>query len=166
MLPSEVRRKPKNASFDSREPTSPKVSCMGQVRFSNKKKRTKPIKPVISLPGNTVQVSCPKDEVKMKKPPEINIIKGPKEGGKSDVFYDDTMVSNQAVPSLGKIKRFSSARGALSNFDWRIHDAVVVPDCQDGRLNVEKDSKGNKFTERDFLHRIPAFSSYKYMSHT
>ena len=132
MLPSEVRRKPKNASFDLREPTSPKVSCMGQVRFSNKKKRTKPIKRVISLPTQlaTVQVSCPKDEVKMKKPPEI--IKGPKEGGKVDVFNDDTVVSKQAVPSLGKIKRFSSARGALSNFDWRIHDAVVVPDCQDG----------------------------------
>ena len=54
----------------------------------------------------------------MKKPPEI--IKGPKEGGKVDVFNDDTVVSKQAVPSLGKIKRFSSARGALSNFDWRI----------------------------------------------
>ena len=92
---------------------------MGQVRFSNKKKRTKPIKRVISLPTQlaTVQVSCPKDEVKMKKPPEI--IKGPK-GGKVDVFNDDTMVSKQAVTYLGKIKRFSSARGALSNFDWRI----------------------------------------------
>ena len=90
------------------------------ARFSNKKNRTKPIKRVISLPTQlaTVQVSCPKDEVKMKKPPEI--IKGPKEGGKVDVFNDDTVVSKQAVPSLGKIKRFSSARGALSNFDWRI----------------------------------------------
>ena len=106
MLPSEVRRKPKNASFDSREPTSPKVSCMGQVRFSNKKKRTKrskPIKRVISLPTQlaTVQVSCPKDEVKIKKPPDI--IKGPKEERKSDVFYDDIMVSKQAVPSLCRI---------------------------------------------------------------
>ena len=41
------------------------------------------------------------------------------------------------------------------------NDAVVVPDCQDGCLDEEKDSKGNKFTERDFLHRIPAFSTYK-----
>ena len=78
----------------------------------------------------TVQISCPKDEVKKKKPPEI--IKGPKEGGKSDVFYDDTMVSKQAVHSLGLTKRFSSARGALSHFDWGTHGAVVVPDCQDG----------------------------------
>ena len=133
IIPDEARRKSsKNGGFETQEPTSPKVSCMGQVRFSNKKRRTKPIKRVISLPTQlaTVQVSCPKDEVKIKKPPEIT--KGPKEGRKSDIFYDDTMVTKKAVPSLGKIKRFSSARGALSNFDWRIHDAVVVPDCQDG----------------------------------
>ena len=72
-----------------------------------------------------MQVSCPK-VVKKNKPQEIvKVFKGPKQGEKKF----KTIVPEQ-VPSLGHIKRFSSGRGALSNFDWMAHSAVVVPDCQ------------------------------------
>lgn len=138
IIPPEVRRKPKTASFDSREPTSPKVSCMGHVKNTKKIKR-KPKRVSVSLPPPpqaTVRVSCPK-EVEEKKAQEIVKIgfKGPKQGGRmADVFfYHEKQTVPDQAPSLGKIKRFSSARaGALSNFDWRTSDAVVVPDSQHG----------------------------------
>ncbi|GMY11156.1 hypothetical protein FCV25MIE_06395 [Fagus crenata] len=124
MIPLEVRRKHKTASFDTREPTSPKVSCMGRV--NNKKKKSKAKR--VSLPAPqeaSMQVSCP-EVVKKNKPQEIlKVFKGPKQGEKKF----KTIVPDQ-VPSLGHIKRFSSGRGALSNFDWMTQGAVVVPDCQ------------------------------------
>ena len=138
IIPPEVRRKPKTASFDAREPTSPKVSCMGHVKNTKKIKR-KPKRVSVSLPPPppqaTVGVSCPKEVEEKKAQETVKIgFKGPKQGGMADVFFylEEQTVQEQA-PSLGQIKRFSSARaGALSNFDWRTSDVVVVPNCQHG----------------------------------
>ncbi|XP_059440598.1 uncharacterized protein LOC132173052 [Corylus avellana] len=112
IIPPEVQRKPKTASFDAREPTSPKVSCMGHVKNTKKIKR-KPKRVSVSLPPPTqatMRVSC--------------------RGRMANVFfYHEKQTVPDQAPSLGQIKRFSSARaGALSNFDWRTSDAVVVLD--------------------------------------
>lgn len=142
IIPTEVRRKKKTASFDTREPTSPKVSCMGHVK-STKKIKIKPKRVSVSLPPPkpqaTLRVSCPKEveEKKAKEIVKINGFKGPKQGhGMPDVFFHHEKKKQtvpEPVPSLGQIKRFSSARaGALSDFDWRTSGAVAVPDCQHG----------------------------------
>ncbi|KAF5454620.1 hypothetical protein F2P56_024270 [Juglans regia] len=148
IIPPEVRRKKKNGSFDAREPTSPKVSCMGHVKkttSSNPKRR------VSSLPPQPQaltmrNVSCtPNKEGKIKKMikqqevVKIDCFVGRKRGGKPDGTScpEKPRVPEQVVqaprPSLGQIKRFSSARRALSSFDWRnIQGAAVVPaDCKE-----------------------------------
>ncbi|EXC35291.1 hypothetical protein L484_026613 [Morus notabilis] len=108
IIPSEARRKPKyGSSFDTREPTSPKVSCLGQI--TNKKKpKPKPKK-----------VGCSVQEVKVVK-------KRHKKGVKENMIIDDgpnskdkadgSNVGILVVPSLGEMKRFTSARGVLSEF--------------------------------------------------
>ncbi|XP_041018895.1 uncharacterized protein At1g76070-like [Juglans microcarpa x Juglans regia] len=146
IIPPEVRRKKKNGSFDAREPTSPKVSCMGHVKkttSSNPKRRVSSLPP---LPQATMRdVSCPNKEVKIKKMikqqevVKIDCFVGRKRGGKPDgsSCYEKPRVPEQVLqaprPSLGQIKRFSSARGALSSFDWRnIQGAALVPsDCKE-----------------------------------
>lgn len=136
----EVRRRPKNGSFDAREPTSPKVSCMGQVR--NTKKAGKP---KLALPPlqSTMQVSFPTEAKEQQKQGIIEIFKVPKQGGKVNGFCDKPTIPER-LPCLGQMKQFSSARGALANFDWRAHAVVVVPDCQDGCLYEEKDGMGGE----------------------
>lgn len=129
IIPPEIRRKPKTASFDAREPTSPKVSCIGHVKSTKKiKRKPQPKRVSVSLPPPpqaTVRVSCPKEvEENKAAPPEIVKIgfKGPKQGEMPAVFFcheKQTVLLPERVPSLGQIKQFSSARGALSNFDWR-----------------------------------------------
>ncbi|KAE8010686.1 hypothetical protein FH972_007032 [Carpinus fangiana] len=139
IIPPEVRRKPKTVSFDAREPTSPKVSCIGHVKNTKKIKR-KHKRVSVSLPPPSqavVGVSCPKKVGEKKAQGTVKIgFKGPKQGGMgmADVFfYPEKQTVQEQAPSLGQIKRFSSARaGALSNFDWRTSDAVVVPNCQHG----------------------------------
>ncbi|KAJ4971935.1 hypothetical protein NE237_005034 [Protea cynaroides] len=41
IIPVEARRKSRNGSFDGAEPTSPKVSCMGQIIQKHKKLKDK-----------------------------------------------------------------------------------------------------------------------------
>lgn len=90
ILPPEARRKKKNGSFDAREPTSPKVSCMGHVKKttpSNPKRRVSSPPP---QPQPTMRdVSCPSKEVKIKKIKKQEVVKidyfvGRKRGGKPD----------------------------------------------------------------------------------
>ncbi|KAF3440356.1 hypothetical protein FNV43_RR18640 [Rhamnella rubrinervis] len=108
IIPAEARRKPKNGSFDAKEPTSPKVSCFGQINC-NKKRQKK-------SDNRAKQVSCGKG---VKKLPLRMVKNVPQKGGKHDGFMDKPTASDQGVvPSLGQMKRFVSGCGALSDFDW------------------------------------------------
>uniref|UniRef100_A0A5B7BNF0 Uncharacterized protein n=1 Tax=Davidia involucrata TaxID=16924 RepID=A0A5B7BNF0_DAVIN len=71
IIPAEARRKPKNSSFEAQEPTSPKVSCMGQIKRKMKIKKTKQI--VVLLPKDFKPVSSPSEA--KKKPSILNSIR-------------------------------------------------------------------------------------------
>ncbi|KAJ0039669.1 hypothetical protein Pint_28584 [Pistacia integerrima] len=105
MIPKEMRRKPKTESFVAQEPTSPKVSCMGQVKNKKKKNMSKTQPVVVSQ--ESPRIPSPKE---MKKKPFANrkSFNGTKQS--------DKVV--ERVPSLGQMKQFSSSRGMLNNFDW------------------------------------------------
>ena len=77
LIPKEARRKSKSGSFDVREPASPKVSCMGQIKSKKKKKET------VSKPKLASQ-EFP-EEVKRKPLVMLKVLKGTKRGHKSDV---------------------------------------------------------------------------------
>ncbi|KAJ7944103.1 Syringolide-induced protein 14-1-1 [Quillaja saponaria] len=112
IIPSEARRRPEGSSFDAREPTSPKVSCIGQVKHKKKKKMKKKKK---ASKHNRVELEQPatesvqNDEQKKKK--QFTVLEDQKK----------LPLPDQRIPSLGKLMRFSSGRaGALSNFDFTV----------------------------------------------
>ncbi|OVA15970.1 hypothetical protein BVC80_1823g25 [Macleaya cordata] len=137
MIPAEARRKSKNGSFDSQEPTSPKVSCMGQIKHKKKvckskcvlpttkkdqyqdqktKKTTttKPPKPNKVLKPSSSSVGVPKEDRKLIN---ANNNWGAKNYKPSSVSDDHKLAS-----SLDQMKRFASGRDTLANFDWKAHD--------------------------------------------
>ncbi|KAI6671551.1 hypothetical protein NL676_006436 [Syzygium grande] len=134
IIPKDARRRLKNGSFDAREPGSPIVSCIGQVK--NKKKKTR-------LSRLSRQDLPPTGETRWdeKRPKEVKknshtstkfqLFKVAKRGQKSDVADNSKPSGLEKLPSLANVKKFASGRGALTNFDWRDHGAAVVPDCSD-----------------------------------
>ncbi|XP_022774022.1 uncharacterized protein At1g76070-like [Durio zibethinus] len=117
LIPKEAPRKSKTGSFDAWEPASPKVSCMGQIKRKKEKKETVRLsKPKLASQAFT-------DEVKRKPLVFVmhKVLKGTKRDHKSDVSKAKVA---ERVPSLGQMKQFSSARGTLSDFDWRAYDAA------------------------------------------
>lgn len=112
MVPVEARCKEKNGcGFDAQEPTSPKVSCIGQVK--NKKAcRPKPSSPP------RVQERKPAFIIrKMFRRRKVT------PGRRTDAAAEESSDGRPAVavraPSLGQMRRFASGRETLRNFDWR-----------------------------------------------
>ncbi|XVE82423.1 hypothetical protein DITRI_Ditri16bG0003600 [Diplodiscus trichospermus] len=142
LIPKEAPRKSKNGSFDAREPTSPKVSCMGQIKCKKKKIQTVAGKPKLASPPPPPQTFP--EEVKIRKRSMmLKVLKGTKLGHKSDVPNAEAEVAER-VPSLGQMKHFSRARGTLSDFDWRTYDAGGGTGCVSNPLYEEKRVKSGK----------------------
>ncbi|CAI9755816.1 unnamed protein product [Fraxinus pennsylvanica] len=115
MIPAEARRRSKNSNFETQEPTSPKVSCMGQIK--HKKKLSKKH---LSLPKGFKPALAPPPAPQLKKnPSRIRNIFKPAAGRKSDasVDYNKPPLPNRA-PSLSQMKGFASSRDTFANFDW------------------------------------------------
>ncbi|KAJ1403896.1 hypothetical protein SESBI_27020 [Sesbania bispinosa] len=110
IIPKEARRKHKGGSFSAREPTSPKVSCMGQVQCK-KKRKTQKRKRVQQPPTkNNDSVRGPENKVLLW------ISKGSEEEGRKQVLEEKESATVKA-PSLGTMKKFASGRGTLYDFD-------------------------------------------------
>ncbi|XP_039003735.1 uncharacterized protein At1g76070-like [Hibiscus syriacus] len=134
LFPKEAPRKSKNGSFDAREPASPKVSCMGQIKSKKKKKKQGATQSKVA--------SASQEEVEGKR----GLIKGTKRGDKASVSDSQAKIAEATkVPSLGKMKQFSSARGTLSDFDWRACDAA--PGSVTNPLYEEKEGRREKVDE-------------------
>lgn len=143
MIPDEARRKPKKGSYDEQaqeeEPTSPKISCMGQIKHKSKKNKNLEKKNV-----NNKRVSTPVKESKPVtwSPREVkkhasaikrifsgSITKGRKSNASSvdhdhDFDHFKSTLPDKA-PSLSQMKRFASGREPFANFDWAA--AQVAP---------------------------------------
>ncbi|OMO83438.1 hypothetical protein COLO4_22498 [Corchorus olitorius] len=121
LIPKEAPRKSKNGSFDAREPNSPKVSCMGQIKSKKKKKETVSKSRLASPPPQALVVEVKRKPLWLM----LKALKGTKGGRESHVSYAEAPVAER-VPSLCQMKQFSSARGTLSDFDWRACDEGCV----------------------------------------
>ncbi|KAJ6405972.1 hypothetical protein OIU84_013856 [Salix udensis] len=108
--PVEVRRQPKNERFETQEePTSPKISCMGQIK--HKKKMNKATYKRVSVPQEAKPAS------QTQRQPAIP----------------------DRAPSLSHMKRFASGRDTLASFDWTAHQiAPVEPDGRDCYSDEER----------------------------
>ncbi|MBA0591987.1 uncharacterized protein At1g76070 [Gossypium raimondii] len=138
LIPKGAPRKSRNGSFDAREPASPKVSCIGQIKRNKKKKQAASKS---KLPSPPPQVTCA-EQVKGKQASKVT-----KHGHK--------IAEGARVPSLGQTKQFSSPRGTLSDFDWETCDQaagfVTNPLYEEkvvANVNGVKESRNTKLWSR------------------
>ncbi|XP_077231292.1 uncharacterized protein At1g76070-like [Tasmannia lanceolata] len=136
IIPVEARRKTRNGSFDTQEPTSPKVSCIGQIK--HKKRICK------------AKFPSPKQEKVKKEKPKLS----PKfsssfariflAGRRSDVKAEKVDLPARD-PTLSQLKQFSSGRSAFADFDWRA----------DGGRNYFSDEERDQSDEEEEEDFIP-----------
>ncbi|XP_010266059.1 PREDICTED: uncharacterized protein At1g76070-like [Nelumbo nucifera] len=140
IIPVEARTKSNSGRFDAQEPTSPKVSCIGQIKLKKKKKkipRSKSKRVAPPPPQGSSSTSSSPPEVKKKPSSAIrNIFRGVRTGKKAIVSVMKPPVADK-TPSLSQMKRFSSGRNAFANFDWRDHVLSNHPDKQKDESDEE-----------------------------
>ncbi|BAT99933.1 hypothetical protein VIGAN_10147700 [Vigna angularis var. angularis] len=115
IIPREARRKRRGESFSTKEPTSPKVSCMGQVQGKKKRKARKQ-KKAQTQKDSTKTV----DSVGELKKIVLRIRKGSDERQKHKVLEEKRV----EAPSLNTMKKFASGRGSLYDFDVTIAESL------------------------------------------
>ncbi|CAH8386253.1 unnamed protein product [Eruca vesicaria subsp. sativa] len=125
-----VRRNKSDAVWD--EPTSPKVSCIGQIKRVKSKRSSSPKKnrnmiPKIPKTSSSSTKEDQKGRVSMIKR-LFSFSSSASEGKASRKSHTTTavnehpvtVVSSAAVPSLGQMKKFASSREGLGGFDWAV----------------------------------------------
>ncbi|XVE69670.1 hypothetical protein DITRI_Ditri10aG0009600 [Diplodiscus trichospermus] len=134
IIPDEARRKSKSEAFDqTQEPTSPKVSCMGQIKHKKCIKKAKHVSPPQGL----------KPASKLRR-----IFSMAKPARKSDASRNRKELPDRA-PSLGQIKRFASGRDAFANFDWMAQIAPMEADHRD--YYSDEDKRDSDFEEEEVI---------------
>ncbi|KAH1113303.1 hypothetical protein J1N35_006681 [Gossypium stocksii] len=113
---------PRNASFELREPVSPKVSCMGQII---RKKKIRSVKKLEQRSSSSSSSSRPSqafsEQIKSKVLKKIKLCHS-----NHHTLIDDYEVSvveeddddERSAPSLLQMRRFNNVRSTLSDFDW------------------------------------------------
>lgn len=162
-----VRRNKSDAVWD--EPTSPKVSCIGQIKLgkskcpTGKKNKNKTTPLLIPKISKTSTSSLTKEDEKGRLSKIKRIFSfSPASGGnisrKSHPTavsaageHPVTVVSTAAVPSLGQMKKFASSRDALGGFDWTVemeHDEESPADHRRGYYS-DDEKRGAYFRDDD-----------------
>ncbi|XP_062097882.1 uncharacterized protein At1g76070 [Humulus lupulus] len=150
MIPDEARRKPKNGSYadqaQDQEPTSPKISCMGQIKHSNKKKKklknntknkrvsapaaVQEAKPVAWSPRDVKKHASAIKRMFMssnsRKSNASSVDDHHRDrDGDGDDHHNKATLTDRAT-SLSQMKRFASGRSdPFASFDWAA--AQVTP---------------------------------------
>ncbi|KAE8666436.1 Chloroplastic drought-induced stress protein of 32 kD [Hibiscus syriacus] len=102
IIPDEARRKAEAGTMETQEPTSPKVSCIGQIKHKKNIRKAKRYLKAVS--ESTHKYSSPREIKKQEK----------------ELGDDDS------APSLGQVKRFASGSDGLASFDWTANIAEHV----------------------------------------
>ncbi|WOK94667.1 serine/arginine-rich splicing factor SR45a isoform X1 [Canna indica] len=151
IVPMEARRKQKNGGFETpQEPTSPKVTCMGQIKLRKMAARCNKINKAPKRPP----VVDPSDADRKPPPSSFNIrwmfrrkarssaVSGggdssdaAAEGGGARVVATASPARVRA-PLLGQMRRFASGRESLGDFDWRKADAGREEDSDEEEEEV------------------------------
>ncbi|KAK7283434.1 hypothetical protein RIF29_12950 [Crotalaria pallida] len=123
IIPHEdTRRKPNNhgsnnnnGNNDYQEPTSPKISCMGQIK--HEKKRIKKAK--------AKDIDQVKKHVSTFQKMLFYAAK-PKSASSAKLDSNKDVLAERVVPNMSQMRRFASGRDTLANFEWK--DQVVPED--------------------------------------
>ncbi|KAK8580793.1 hypothetical protein V6N13_143852 [Hibiscus sabdariffa] len=145
MIPAEARRKSKAETLETQEPTSPKVSCMGQIKHKKSIKKGK------AKATNPVSESSSSGEVKKHASKFRRIFSIGKPAKKPE---HAPQVPDRA-PCLVQMKRFASGREAFASFDWTTQIAPVGADHRrDYYSDEEEEERGSgdsDFEEEDVI---------------
>ncbi|CAJ2642897.1 unnamed protein product [Trifolium pratense] len=114
--------------IDFEEPTSPKISCMGQIKHKKKQnKKAKDIevkKRVTTFQKMLFHVGKPKSE-------------GRKKSDVSEV-HDKKYALEERATHVNQMKRFASGRGTFANFDWKDHVETKPDEIDDYYSDEER----------------------------
>ncbi|CAJ1972590.1 unnamed protein product [Sphenostylis stenocarpa] len=144
MIPDEARRKPKDGGVETQEPTSPKISCMGQIKHKKKhvkkggaKSMSMPTRARESKPSTT-----PRDTTEEKKQASKFQRMLFHAGKPKSAARKKSDAEVERAPALGHMRRFASGRETFSNFDWKAQIAPEERDCySDNDDRVESDAE-------------------------
>ncbi|KAL9225746.1 hypothetical protein vseg_001636 [Gypsophila vaccaria] len=157
-LPDEARRKPKNnnGAYESQEPTSPKISCMGQIKCKHKSSK----KSSNNKHNNNHDVIAKKNSTSSS----ISKFFGTKRssslskglhGNKRDAITPNVENSSKGImkPSLGQMRKFASGResnNTLGNFDWTAQIAPIMDhDIRECFSDEERRGKRDGYEDED-----------------
>ncbi|RIA04697.1 hypothetical protein BRARA_K01040 [Brassica rapa] len=122
---SRARRRTKNAVVFA-EPTSPKVSCIGQIKLANKSKcpetKTRERKNLKTASSRLVKEAGKGNWSKLKRLFSMGSRKSNYVAVSAASEPPISAVEAVAAPSLCKMKKFASSREALGGFDWTARD--------------------------------------------
>lgn len=126
IVPVEARATTRNGSFHgAQEPTSPKVSCIGQIKHKKKackamREKKKELGKAKSKGKEQGSINANSIMRRLFRGGKINGVKVKEEvvlnGSYTHAGHDQVF----SAPSLGQLKKFSSGRGAFSDFDYRL----------------------------------------------
>ncbi|XP_031123081.1 uncharacterized protein At1g76070 [Ipomoea triloba] len=144
IIPAEARRK---SGMDTQEPSSPKVSCIGQIKHKKKQKMQHQ-----KRSGEKQQLPTKKDYARslttsfQERSSSSAAIGKIFHGRRSDASAADSsrLRDCEDAPSLGKMKRFASGRETLSDFNWTTAStatAQVVPHARKCCLDDDDDEE-------------------------
>ncbi|XP_027356407.1 uncharacterized protein At1g76070-like [Abrus precatorius] len=150
MIPDEARRKSHDRGTNGideiyyQEPTSPKISCMGQIK--HKKKHMKKARAMsMSIPKETKKVANNTKDREVKKRVStfqrmlFHGAKPKSEGRKSDTSAPHQY--SKDAPHVSQMRRFSSGREAFANFDWKVAPEKEENDYYSDEDRVESDTE-------------------------
>ncbi|KAG5033773.1 hypothetical protein AAZX31_04G020000 [Glycine max] len=164
MIPHEARRKTHdrgNNGIDeiySQEPTSPKISCMGQIKHKKKQiKKSKSKSKSMTKEARNVaskKTSSASRDIEVKKHVstfhKMLLFHGAKpksEGRKSnasapgDINKDLALADAARAPRVSQMRRFSSGRDALAEFDWKVSPDEEEIDYYSDEYRVDSDGE-------------------------
>lgn len=180
LIPAEARYKSRSSSFAAHEPTSPKISCMGQIKHKKKmcssnKQNHKSLPP---RDHQFISHSTPLEQINNSKKPKVfkstqsftevkktneRVLKSVQsfnEEKKKKGIVIRNIFARPAVkkgdnsvdraPSLGQIQRFSSGRNSLSNFDWTAVQIAPVETDHDRNYHSEEEGESDREEEDDY----------------
>lgn len=167
LVPAEARtRNLKNNNYQNQEPTSPKISCMGQIKHKHKKKfdKAKSFSVAKEENTNTSKVFPPNKQA--KKHPSMLIKRmftmskstaARKSFDQADSHDERRSLPDRAPPALSQMKRFASGRDTFaSNFDWTAHQ--IAPETDRGTY-YSYEERGDSDEEQDEDQVIIPFSA-------
>lgn len=140
IVPQEARNKSKNSAneFDTHEPTSPRISCMGQIKNRKRLSKKRTALPQKDLSKTEESTSSPLGKKQSSSGGFLGLFGNAKCARKLDAFDPKPKEMSNLAPNLGHMRRFASGRESLANFDWT--KAQIAPgDYSDDEENRGED---------------------------